>query len=68
LTSAIRHDSPRFVKLLIRITGELGGVCGDKTYSSRKNVEIAVERGGRPFLMPKNNASTEPRDIKHGRT
>ena len=36
LTSAIRHDSPRFVKLLIRITGELGDVYGDKAYSSRK--------------------------------
>ena len=57
MTSAIRHDSPRFVKLLIRITGELGDVYGDKAYSSRKNVELAVERGGRPFLMPKNNAS-----------
>jgi len=56
LTSAIRHDSPRFVKLLIRITGELGDVYGDKTYSSRKNVGIAVERGSRPFLMPKNKA------------
>ena len=43
LTSAIRHDSPRFVKLLIRITGELGDVYGDKAYSSRKNVELAVE-------------------------
>ena len=55
LTSAIRrHDSPRFIKLLIRITGELGDVCGDKAYSSRKNAEIAVDRGGRPFLMPRN--------------
>ena len=57
LTSAIRHDSPRFIKLLIRITGELGDVYGDKAYSSRKNTELAVERGGRPFLMPRNNAS-----------
>jgi transposase len=53
LTSAIRHDSPRFIKLLIRITGELGDVYGDKAYSSRKNIELAVDRGGRPFLMPK---------------
>ena len=45
LTSAIRHDSPRFVNLLIRITGELGDVYGDKAYSSRKNVELAVESG-----------------------
>ena len=56
LTSAIRHDSPRFVKLLIRITGELGDVYGDKAYSSRKN-KLQSEKGGRPFLMPKNNAS-----------
>jgi len=59
LTSAIRHDSPRFRKLLTRITGELGEVYGDKAYSSRKNAELAVERGGRPFLMPKNNASNK---------
>ena len=57
MTSAIRHDSSRFRKLLIRITGELGDVYGDKAYSSRENAELAVERGGRPFLMPRNNAS-----------
>ena len=56
-TAIRRHDSPRFIKLLTRITGELGDVCGDKAYSSRKNAEIAVDRGGRPFLMPRNNAS-----------
>src|SRR6476660_3961481 len=44
LTSAIRHDSPRFRKLLIRITGELGDVYGDKTYSSRENAELTCSR------------------------
>jgi transposase len=41
----------------MRISGELGDVCGDKAYSSRENADLVVKRGGRPFLMPRNNAS-----------
>ncbi|MGI0092255.1 MAG: transposase [Nitrososphaerales archaeon] len=57
LTSALRHDSPRFRALLRRIHGKIGNVCGDKAYSSRENARMVSKRGGRPFLMPKKNAS-----------
>ena len=59
LTSALRHDSPRFRTLLKRVQGEIGNVCGDKAYSSRENAELVAKRGGRPFLMPKENASSK---------
>jgi len=59
LTSAVRHDSPRFRTLLKRIHGEIGNVCGDKTYSSRENTDLVAKRGGIPFLMPKKNASSK---------
>lgn len=33
-------------------------MCGDKAYSSRENADlVVVKRGGKPFLMPKNNTS-----------
>ena len=59
LTSALRHDSPRFRTLLKRVQGEIGNVCGDKAYSSRENAELVAKRGGRPFLMLKENASSK---------
>jgi transposase len=59
LTSALRHDSPRFRTLLKRIHGRIGDVCADKANSCRVNAELVVERGGRPFLMPRKNASSK---------
>ena len=59
LTSALRHDSSRFRTLLKRVHGEIGNVCGDKAYSSRENAELVAKRGGRPFLLTKENASSE---------
>ncbi|WP_369334658.1 transposase [Methanocella conradii] len=58
LTSALRHDSPKFRALLRRIHGKIGNFCGDKAYSCRENAKMVAKRGGRPFLMPKKNASS----------
>lgn len=55
----MRHDSPKFRALLRRIHGKIGDVCGDKAYSCRENAKIVTKRGGRPFLMPKRNASSK---------
>jgi transposase len=61
LTSALRHDSPKFRTLLKRIHGRLGDVCGDKALSCRKNADLVAKLGGKPFLMPKKNASFKAR-------
>ncbi len=34
-------------------------MCGDKAYSCRENAREVASRGGRPFLMPKENASSK---------
>ena len=57
LTSALRGDSPQLIPLLERIEGELGDVCADKAFASRDNAQYIEDRGGRPFLMPKDNAT-----------
>jgi len=59
LTAAWRGDSPQLVPLLDRIAGEMGDVCGDKAYASRANAQYVEDRGGRPFLMPKGNATAK---------
>lgn len=59
LTSALRHDSPKFRMLLKRIHGGIGIVCSDKANSCRENAELVVSRGGKPFLMPRKNASSK---------
>lgn len=38
--------------------GKIGDVCGDRAYSCRENARQVVSRGGTPFLMPKENASS----------
>ena len=43
--------------LLRRVHGEIGDVCSDKANSCRKNAALVAKLGGRPFLMPKKNAS-----------
>ena len=47
--------------LLKRIHGKIGNVCGDKANSCRRNAELVAELGGKPFLMPKKNASSRAR-------
>lgn len=61
LTSALRHDSPKFRMLLKRIHGGIGIVCSDKANSCRENAELVADLGGKPFLMPKKNASNRAR-------
>jgi len=55
----LRHDSPRFRTLLKRIHGKIGDVCADKANSCRENTQLVKDMGGRPFLMPRKNASTK---------
>lgn len=57
----MKHDSPRFRTLLRRVHGEIGDVCSDKANSCRKNVALVAKLGGKPFLMPKSNASSKAR-------
>jgi transposase len=57
LTCGARHDSPRFRLLLKRVHGEIGDVCADKADSCRENAQLVKDMGGRPFLMPRSNAT-----------
>jgi hypothetical protein len=60
LTSALRHDSPKFRILLKRVHGSRGNVCGDKANSCKENAKPVRElEGRRPFLMPRKNASSK---------
>ena len=61
LTSALRHDSPRFRTLLKRMHGKIGDVCSDKANSCRENAQLVAKLGGEPFLMPRKNASSKAR-------
>ncbi len=47
--------------LLKRVDGEIGDVCADKADSCRENAKLVSDLGGRPFLMPRNNASSKAR-------
>ena len=59
LTAGNRHDSPRFRTLLRRVRGEIGDVCADRADSCRENAQLVSRMGGRPFLMPRSNASSK---------
>ncbi len=61
LTSAMRHDSPRFRTFLKRVHGEIGDVCSDRANPCRENSKLVVDLEGTPFLMPRNNASNKAR-------
>ena len=39
----------------------MGDVCSDKADSCRKNAKLVSEMGGKPFLMPRSNASNKAR-------
>jgi transposase len=55
----VRHDSPRFRTLLKRVHGEIGDVSSDKANSCRENAKLVSRLGGKPFLMPRSNASNK---------
>jgi hypothetical protein len=55
LTSGNCGDSPQFQPLLDQVPGPLGQVCGDSAYLSRANAQYVEDRGGVPFLKPKDN-------------
>ena len=54
ITSPYKHDSPRLRALLSDID-EVLRVIGDSGYLSRKNCDIVVEKGGKPFFALKEN-------------
>lgn len=58
VTKAARHDSPYLIPLLKRIHGEIGDVCGDKGFASRRNTQYIASRGATPFLMMKKNSTS----------
>lgn len=56
ITDWKRHDSKEFGKLVNSLP-KIAKALGDKAYSSRKNCEIVAKRGGKPFLIFKENAT-----------
>lgn len=57
LTAGNRGDSPMLIPLLEEVDGAIGEVSGDKGYQSRSNAQYVKDRGGKPYLMPKDNAT-----------
>ena len=55
-TSWRRADGKEFERLM-KYLPTIGKAIGDKAYSSRKNCEIVVLKGGKPFLQFKVNAT-----------
>lgn len=64
LTSALRHDSPRFRALMRRVHGRIGDVCSDSANACRANASLVAKLGGKPFLMPRKKASSKARGHK----
>jgi hypothetical protein len=56
-----RGDSPLFVELVGKVPGSLGVVCGDTAYASRRNAQYVEDRGGRPYLKPRADATARAR-------
>jgi hypothetical protein len=61
VTAPGRGDSPLFVELVGRVPDPLGVVCGDPAYASRRNAQYVEDRGGRPYLKPRANATARAR-------
>jgi transposase len=61
ITGSYANDSPQF-RPLVRATARhfrLGDVPADKAYSSKKNLELVVEKGGTPYVPFKENTTGE---------
>lgn len=56
ITNWKRNDSKEFAKLVNSLP-RIAKVLGDKAYCSRMNCEITSERGGKPYLIFKENAT-----------
>jgi transposase len=54
VTSPFRSDS-RQVGELLKLVGELGRLCADKAYLSRKICDLVAKHGGRPYISIKKN-------------
>ena len=47
-----------FRRVLKRVRGHIGDVCADKADSCRENAKLVSMIGGKPFRMPRSNASS----------
>jgi len=54
VTSPFKADS-RQVEELLRLVGELGRLCADKAYLSRRICDLIAKHGGRPYIAIKRN-------------
>lgn len=63
VTPGYYADSPQFKKL-VKITAKtfkIREISADKAYSSRKNLQTVAELGGIPYIMFRDNATSNPR-------
>jgi len=56
ITGPYKHDSPR-LKALLSDLNDVLRVLGDSGYLSRKNCDIVVKKGGKPFFALKENTT-----------
>lgn len=64
VTHAHAGDSPQFAPL-VNQTAEnfvMDTVCGDKAYSSRKNLKLVVSKAATPFIDFKDGSKPNPKD------
>jgi transposase len=54
VTPPFKSDS-RQVEYLLSLVGELGRLCADKAYLSRKICDLIARHGGRPYISVKKN-------------
>ncbi len=56
MTPPFKSDG-RQVEYLLSLTGELGRLCADKAYLSRKICDLIAKHGGRPYISVKKNVT-----------
>lgn len=67
ITDGRRHDSPLF-KQLVKELSKIAKAIGDPAYLSRLNCELVVQKGGKPYFLPKKNCRTRARGSSAYRT